>query len=258
MLSGLDIAISLTGAVLEIALAIVLIRQRLWRKAFPLFFLYVCYAVVDAVGIILISTFSSKRTYASAYWIMQAVYAILGLLAMNESFQKIFRVYYFRSKWFRFIVPGVVLTILSISIWNWQKHAPIQAGPETIAYMSFDLAANYMRGGVFGLFGILVFFWRAKWLDPPFGILLGFGTFSVIGMIADALRSDFGKKMDPVFIYAAAVAYIVACAIWLQAFKRSQEDRENVPRSAVDPSELLQLLDHHTEILNKTKDQERH
>src|SRR5437899_613182 len=136
MLSGIDTVLGLAGVALEIALATVLIRQRRWRTDFLFFFLYVCYSIVDVVGLLLIATFGSKGTYARTYWIAQGAYAILGLLAMNESFRRVFRVYYFRRTWFRFLVPSVVLMILSLSIWKWLRHAPIQAGPLTIAYIS--------------------------------------------------------------------------------------------------------------------------
>jgi hypothetical protein len=257
MLSGIDTFLGVTGVVLEIALATILIRRRFWRSAFPLFFVYVCYAIVDVLALLLIARYSSKRTYAHAYWIAQAVYAILGMLAMDEAFRKVFSVYYFRRVWFRLLVPSVVLFILSVCIWKWLRHAPVQAGPLTIAYISFDLAMNYILAGIFGLFGLLVFFWRTKWQRHPFGILLGFGAFSVVGMLADALRSDFGTKMDLIFSYAAAVAYIVACAIWLHAFTRNDDDGGNRLALPVDVGELLQLLERNTQMLDRKRNVKR-
>jgi lysylphosphatidylglycerol synthetase-like protein (DUF2156 family) len=257
MLTGIDTMLGVTGVVLEVALATILIRHRLLRSRFPLFFVYVCYAIVDVVGLLLIARYSSKRTYAHAYWIAQAVYAIFGLLAMEEAFCRIFMVYYFRRRWFRLLVPSLVLFILSVCIWKWLRHVPIEAGPLTIAYISFDLAMNYMLAGIFGLFGILVLFWRTKWQRHPFGILLGFGVFSVVGMLADALRSDFGTKMNLIFSYAAAVAYIVACAIWLHAFMRDSDNGGNRPGLPVDPEELLQLLERPTQMLDGTRNFKR-
>jgi lysylphosphatidylglycerol synthetase-like protein (DUF2156 family) len=257
MLSGIDTFLGVTGVVLEIALATILIRHRLWRRDFPLFFAYVCYAIVDVVGLLLIARYSSKRAYAHAYWIAQAVYAVLGILAMDEAFRRVFSVYYFRRSWFRLLTPGLVLFILSICIWKWLRHAPIQAGPLTMAYISFDLAMNYILAGIFGLFGLLVFFWRTKWQRHPFGILLGFGAFSVVGMLADALRSDFGTKMDLIFSYAAAVAYIVACAIWLHAFTRNDDDGGNRLALPVDVGELLQLLERNTQMLDRKRNVKR-
>ncbi|HET9180582.1 MAG TPA: hypothetical protein VFP59_00490 [Candidatus Angelobacter sp.] len=253
MLSVIDRVLGLIGALLEIALAAVLVRGRIWRKGFPFFFLYICYAIIYVLGLLLVATFSNRQTYARIYWIAQAGYALLGLAAMNESFRQVFAVYYFRRRWFQLLVPGVVFTILSISVWKWLSHAPIQAGPLTVAYISFDLAMNYMLAGVFALFGILAIFWRPPGQSRAFAILFGFGLFSVVGMIADALRSDFGTKMNSIFSYSSAVAYILASAIWLRAFIRKEHRGPQQADSTPDPGELLNLLTRHTKELDKNK-----
>jgi hypothetical protein len=258
MRSVIDAALSLAGGALEAALVITLVRRGFWRRMFPFFFSYICYALANVVVLLLSAALTTnRRTYFTIYGVMQAIYAILAVLAMNEAFHRIFKPYYFRRSWFRLLVPTAVLAILSLSLWNSVRHRPIQAGPLTIIYISLDLASNYMLAGIFGLFGFLVFFWRTKWLEPPFGIMLGFGVFSVVGMMADALRSEFGIKMNLVFSYASAVAYIIACVVWLQAFRERHDDPGNRPGSSADPSELLQLLDRPTEMLERTRNIKR-
>lgn len=248
MLSLLDKAISLTGCALEIAIAVRLMRQNLWSREFPLFFTYICYGILNVVLLLISADFASKHTYFAIFSVSQAVYTLLGLLAINESFRKVFRVYYVRQSWFNFLVPAVLLLIMLSALWNWARHAPVQAGPLTIIYISLDLTANYLRAGLFGLFGILVFFWRTKWQQQPFGVIIGFGIFSVVGMTADALRSDFGIKMNLVFSYASAVAYLIACLVWLRSFRRPKQDSDDQAPSDVDPKELLELLERHTKL----------
>jgi hypothetical protein len=257
MSNGVDTALSLSGVALEIALAATLIRRGVWKRKFVFFFVYTAYSIINVIVLLVSAEIGSRKAYFTIYWATQAIYVVLGLLATNESFHKVFRIYYFRRPWFRFLVPAIVMAILSISIWTSLKHAPIQAGPVTIAYISFDLAANYMLAGVFGLFGIFVFFWHTKWQRHPFGIMLGFGVFSVTGMLANALRSDFGTKMNLIFSYGTAVAYIVACLIWLHAFIRPENDLTGGDTLQTDPSELVQLLDRHIGSLKKAKDHKR-
>jgi hypothetical protein len=36
---------------------------------------------------------------------------VLGLLAMNEAFRKVFKVYYLHRRWFSFLVPSVVVIV---------------------------------------------------------------------------------------------------------------------------------------------------
>jgi hypothetical protein len=249
MLSILDKAIALIGCALEITVALTIIRRQLWRRGFPAFFAYICYSILN-VGVLLASSeLASKRTYFAIFSVTQGFYTLLGLLAINEAFRKIFKIYYLRKPWFSLLVPSVIITILLLALWNWSKHTPVQAGPLTIIYISLDLTANYIRAGLFGLFGILVLFWRTPWQERPFGVIIGFGIFSVVGMAADALRSDFGIKMNLVFSYASAVAYLIACVVWLRAFQRRKDDSENRPPSNVDPREILGLLDRSTRSL---------
>ena len=247
MLSILDKVIALMGGALEIAIAVTLIRRQLWRQGYPAFFVYICYAIINVAVLLISAELTSKKTYFGIFSITQAFYTILGLLAMNESFGKSFKVYYLQRHWFAFLVPSVVLMIILSALWNWSKHSPVQAGSLTIIYISLDLTANYMRAGLFGLFAILVLFWQARWQRRPFGVIIGFGIFSVVGMAADALRSDFGIKMNLVFSYASAVAYLIACLVWLLAFRR-EDDPNNPPPSSVDPKELLELLERHTNL----------
>src|SRR6185437_12978763 len=245
------------GVAIEIVLATTLIRRGVWKREFCFFFLSISYSIINVIVLLVRTGITSKKTYFRIYWATQAIYAVLGLLAMDESFQRVFRIYYFRRHWFRLLVPAVVMAILAISIWTSLIHAPIQAGPVTIAYISFDLAANYMRAGIFGLFGVLVFFWRTKWARYPFGVMIGFGVFSVTGMLANALRSDFGTKMNLIFSYGTAVAYIIACLIWVRAFIRPENALTGSHTSQADPSEVLQLLDRYTGMFKKVKDHKR-
>lgn len=255
MQNSIDAIFGLVGAGLELALAIALVRGRFWRREFLFFFLYICYAIADVLGLLVIAVIGNKQLYAHTYWIAQAFYGVLGVLAMNESFRKVFKVYYFRRSWFRFLVPGLLLTILSISVWKWLRQAPIQAGPFTIAYISFDLAVNYMLAGIFGLYGLLVFFWQVRWQQYAFHVMAGFGLFSLVGMLADALRSDFGTRMSLIFGYASAVAYIFACIIWLNGFQRTREGPDGRSGSSIDPEEVLTFLNRATRLVDKRKAQ---
>lgn len=260
MLSILDIAISLAGGALELAIAFTLVRRHLWRKGFFLFLVYICYSIANVAVLIISSHLANRRSYFTIYAGMQALYTLVGLLAINESFRKSFHIYYLQRPWFSFLVPAVVLSILSISLWSSSKHVPIQAGPLTTVYITLDLASNYIFAGIFGVFGILVFFWRTKWQRRPFGVIVGFGIFGVVGMTADALRSDFGIKMDTVFSYGSAVAYVIACLVWLRAFRHLEDASENRPPSNVDPRELLELFERLTNLRKgsgKSKDADK-
>lgn len=186
---------------------------------------------------------ADSPTFFNVYWVLEGGSAFLGVLAMFESFYRVLRPYYTSKSWL-FLMPfSTILIILSVSAWGLHKHSPVQAGPIARLYISFDLAADYMLAGFFGLFVVLVFLWQAKWQRYTFGIMKGFGLFSIVGMLADLLRSEFGTKWDFFFSYAPSVAYILGCLMWLGAFLATDvRTRPPGPGSVVDLDEIQELL----------------
>jgi hypothetical protein len=240
---GIDISLTLAGPVLQIGLTILAANRRL-HKQFPWFFLYTCFGILFGTTLALTSGFGSYKLYFNSFWTGQAIFSVLALLAMNESFSQVFKPYYFGRRWFRLLLPALALMVLLASAWKWLGHAPTQGSKPMVVLISFALASDYLLSAVFCLFGILVFFWQTRWQQYPFGIMKGFGLFSIVGMLANLLRSDFGTKMNLFFSYAPAVAYIVACLIWLGAFlKPEPEEQEPRPGSLVNVEELVALLE---------------
>jgi len=219
------------------------------RRQVPLFFVYTCFSLVAGVtqAISLIS--SNSTNFLNLVWAIEGAYACIGLLAMNESFCKTLGGY-FSKRWLTLVPLTTILAVLFVSTLSLHKHAPIQATPLGTLYLSFYLSADYMRAGLFGVFVLLVFFWKARWQLHPFAIMKGFGLFSIVGMLADLLRSQFGTKWDFFFSYAPAVAYILSCLIWLGAFVAPEERKSPAgPGSAVDLDEISQLLGKLTKVI---------
>lgn len=241
-LSPLNAALALAGIILLGVLTAVMVRRRLYRQ-FPLFFLYSCYAVAASIVVNAASLGAEQAALIKIYSATEALYALTGLLAMYESFHRVFSLYYFSRRWL-FVLPLVtVLVILIVSILSLRKHSPVQADALGLFYLGFDLAADYMLAGFFGLFVILVFLWQARWQRYPFGIMKGFGLFSIVGMLAGLLRSEFGTGWDFFFSYAPSVAYILGCLIWLGAFLAPDKAKHRPgPGAVVELDEILELL----------------
>jgi hypothetical protein len=162
---------------------------------------------------------------------------------MHESFRKVLRPYFPGKKWFDALVPGVVLVILALCGWKALQQFPGQSSRMNLIYFAFYLASDYIRAAIFGLFALLVIFWRARWQPCAFGVMKGFGFYTIAGMLADLLRSDFGTRMDLFFKYLPPVAYIVACLIWLGAFlQREPVNSSGTTGSLADLDEIIELL----------------
>ncbi len=242
-LTKIDVALSVASIIPRIALISIFVRRRL-QRLWPLFFLYCCYSILAEITIILSASFLRFGKYFLVYFACQLVYVVLGLLTMNEAFRRIFSVYYAGHPWFRFLVPTVVLVVMAISAARWFHYASSTDQIRWAIFLTFQLGGEYSRAAIFGLFGVLVFIWQSPWQRHPFAIMKGFGFFTIIGMLANLLRSDFGTKMDTFFAYAPPVAYIVACFIWLGGFLVPEPEKPaSGPGALVNVAELRELVE---------------
>lgn len=244
-----DIAFILVLAALQVVLITVIFRRGL-HKRWPLFFLYCCYSVFAFATLTAAAFVFRYRVFFQIHFVSQLIFVVLALLAMNEAFNQVFSVYYQGRKWPRLLMPGVVLTVMAISLMKWFQHVPAKNETLWTAFTTFDLGGDYVRAAVFALFGILVIVWHPAWHPRAFAVMKGFGFYSIVGMLGDLLRFDFGTKMNLFFSYAPSVAYIVACLIWLGAFLAPEPEKSvSGPGGLVNVAELRELLERLTKAI---------
>jgi len=219
------------------------IVQRRRHRQFPVFLAYASASALIESGLIMMAHLTRPQQWINLYWTLQVIYTVLGILAMHESFRKILLPYFPGKRWFDFLVPGIVLAITVLSAWKMLQRPQGASGQFDLLYFAFFLASDYVRATIFGLFAVLVIFWRARWQPCAFGVMKGFGFYTIVGMLADLLRSDFGTKTTLFFVHAPAVAYLVACLIWMGAFlQREPENGSGKTGSLTNVDEVLELL----------------
>jgi hypothetical protein len=234
-----DIALLLSISALQLVIALIL-TIRGSRARFSMFFLYTCYSVMAEVSLVIANHLENWHTYLKVYWAVQALYTMLGLVAMEEAFTEQYRGFYKSKLRLRLQVPVTATLFLFLSVWFFFDGT--QAGDTRLmtAFISFDLAADYMQAGAFGLFVLAAVYWRPKWNQHTFGIMEGFGLFSIVGCLADILRSAFGKGMSSFYSHAPGMAYLFACLIWLATFALKEPPRG--PKKPANVDELLAML----------------
>src|SRR5947209_4940119 len=113
-----------TGPVLQLWLAGILVRRKLYRRArFPFFTSYTLYSVLASFLRKCIS--SNSASYYMLYWSTEAIYAILALLSLNEVFRRLHRLDYKDFRWFRFLLPVTALLIVTVALWEALHSGPI-------------------------------------------------------------------------------------------------------------------------------------
>ena len=249
-MSTSDLMLSLTPPGVLLALVVILIRRKLYRQ-FPIFFIYV--ACVPAAAALRLSVMNKPVTYFAVYWITEAVYGVLGLLAIREVFNPAWHlIATTRFQWLRFVPSVVVMLIASIALWQAAYHPP---GNSPLARLSagtfaFELGVRWSQVAVFFVSLTLS---RLRWISlslHEFSILAGFGLASVVTLTADLVRSMLGSSFEQIFRYAPPVAFIGATIIWLAAFCRPEASR---PRRRSDLLAMTELLKDQQGLLEKIK-----
>jgi hypothetical protein len=205
-----------SSVVLQVCILALMIWRGLLRR-FPLFATYTAYII--CITMLRSVVLSNRMVYFYTYWATEPGEILLGLLAVHESFLRIFRVFY-AVRWFRILFPGTIAFALVYSGWIAYAHPPRQVSPAGAAIISAAVASEYVIVGISVLFFALVLLFRVRWRIYEFRIVLGFGISALTMVFAGIVRSENGTKFVFLSTYAPPMAYFLAVLIWLSAMLR--------------------------------------
>lgn len=216
---SINTVLLLIGPILQSWLAAKLVKGRVYRL-FPLFFTYTLFSIVAEITALAVHRNVWKYFYV--YWFAEAIYAVLGFMAIYEAFRRVFWHFYLMWWWFKLLVPTVGLFMLAVSIVEGVAYPPTQAPPVLSAIVVAEMAVRCLQGGIFFLFMVLVAINSLPWQNQAFGVAFGF-SISGLGIFTTfVLRSKFGTHFIPVIQFVPPVAYILAVIIWLFSFSRPE------------------------------------
>ena len=233
----------LIGPALQLWLLIILFRRSVYKR-FPWFSVYTAVSVVTGVAEFIVR--ENRVVYFYLYWTAEAIYAILGFLAIAESFRRVFRNFYV-LKWFRFLLPGAGVVMLILAVVEGYFNPPIEAPAWLATIFVGEVAVRCLQVGIFALFVLLVRLYLLPWQNYTFGISVGFSITAFGIFTTMMLRSALGQKPALVLQYLPAVAYLIAVVIWLASFFRPEPPNPYQGMiSPFTPEELLALLRSYT------------
>jgi hypothetical protein len=235
----------LIPALLQSWLAVLLVRRSIHRR-FPVFFTYTIFSILAAVTLLVVQR--NPWAYFYAYWIAEALYALLGFFAICEAFYRVFWHFFLMWWWFKFLLPSVGILMLALSVVEGIFFPPVQAPPLLATIFVAEMAVRCLQGGVFFLFIMLVWFHSLPWQNYAFGIALGFATSGFSIFVTFVLRSKFGTGIVKVIQFVPPVAYIATVGIWLAAFLRPEPpDPLAGHMSPLKPDEVVRVLERLTQ-----------
>jgi len=240
------VILGLLPPVLQGCLAVWVLRRRVYRR-FPFFVLYTLFAIgaeACKVSFLLLGKQNTLK-YFYLYWGAEAVYAVLGFLAIYEVFRDVFE--NFRHlRWFRALLPAIAALMLALAVLIPVVHPAVDTEPLEEGIFSLQIAVRCLQLGVFCLIFWLARFFDLDYRQYAFGIAAGFGI-AAAGILAGTLvRTGLGLKFLMLFEYVPTVAYCLAVTVWLVSFIRPEpEDPFRNFRHLFTPELFLKQLQRH-------------
>lgn len=223
---GKSVFLNLVAPVLELALAVIFVRRKIYRE-YPFFFAYLISSI--CIGILRVSVGHIYRTYFVVFWATSGIYAVLALFVLYEVFNWFFFHLYRYWSWFWVLFPTSAVAVIGGSIWYSLVHPPFQASSVISFVLVFGIAVNFVQLGLFVLFFLLVRIFKLSPWEYAFGIVVGFAAAAAGALLGYLLRSEFGTKFEPFARYAAPVSYIVAVMLWLAVFSAPERELQLPP-----------------------------
>jgi len=223
----LQIALWIAHPVLEVSLAVLMIRRKL-NRIFPTFFIYIISQILNfAVLFPLYLHQNGSAAYARffyAYWISSAISISIGFKVIHEIFLDVFRPYHTLKdlgtvlyKWAALVMLLVALVVAAAS--------PGSQSPLTQAVIIVQRCVRVIQCGL--ILFLLVFsrYLGVSWRQHSFGIALGFGGFASVELTAVALYSGGQIHPDTLSLLNTA-AYGFSILTWLGYALLKKEARQ--------------------------------
>ncbi|HET9284595.1 MAG TPA: hypothetical protein VFR24_21785 [Candidatus Angelobacter sp.] len=203
--------LTLAGAVLQGALALVLLGRKAWKR-YPLF---TCYAIFGfAVSMMFFFLQRRPTIFFYGYWIQEAITISLGFAVVYEIFKNLFSTHEALLKLAGLIFrwTATALLCLGVAVILVQSPGTIHLGK---AVLVLEEATRVVEVGLLMfLFGASAAF-GLHWKQAEFGIALGLGLYVAVQLATVALRSQIGVQAWQVMNVVSILAFDSSLLVWL-------------------------------------------
>jgi hypothetical protein len=248
-MSTVDKILLLVVPLLAIWIVRAMFKNRIHSR-FPWFLAYVASLIV--IGGVRFSVANNYRLYFWVFWITEAIYAGLAILALHEVFHQMFLGFYLRYRGFRLLFPCVLAGALLITGCVAFYNPPFEASRLISFVLLSGISVSLMQLCLFGLFVFLAQSFKLPWRLAPLGITLGFAISALGTNVAYWMVSIFGTRLQSFGKYAPPVAYILGTLVWLDTFLRPEPEPQW--RLAVTAREMMKAIRQDTVIVKRMMD----
>jgi len=212
-----------------LALLAFLLIYRRWHRVFPLFLVYV--VGTELIGIVRLVSLGSPL-YARIYWISDAVFASLALLATYELFFKRLFPAFYRVRFYRMLFPAAAILIAGgIAI------SALLGGHFSMLAQTIHLYL-FIRAAVLFFFVVLMLIMGRQWTRQEFGIAFGFGLDVSMALLLLGTWAHNSSGRSAATAVWSVVTYDIACIIWIYCFWQAPRSEPAVPTAPLSPAAL--------------------
>ncbi len=226
-----------SGFALEFSIIVFVLRWRIWRS-FPAYSIYIVF--VHLRDLLLTATLSHPQTYFLIFWFCMPVDILLTILATLESFWRVLRSFQL-LRWFRFVLPTVILAALAYSAWTGYRFPPVEASSAGAAIIHATMTSHYVILSIVILYFLLVAFFQVSWRIHEHRLILGFGAASLAFAFGGAVRAVFGSHAAIISRQAPPIGYLIALLIWLSAVIYPVPEKISLPAPSAEMLEHLKF-----------------
>jgi len=205
----------IANTLLQLPLAVAVIRKRLWRSL-PIFAAYSLMNALEAGVLYLMGkALPMSLGYIYAFYLFEGIGVVLGFGVVYEVFGEILKPYdalkrvaAHASRW---VLGGLIVLGLVVLV----AQPSADKRPLASALLVTQEVARIVE---VGLLAFLFLFSRAfglHWRQNIFGIALGLGVFTGVELAALALRATLGPMANESFNLARALSFNISLLIWL-------------------------------------------
>jgi hypothetical protein len=198
------------------------IAYRMWRQKsyrdYPLFFAYTLEQLVRFAILFYCYQLHLRTTYLHAYAGLQAVEAVLQIGVICELFSDVFGPY----KGIRQIGPSLLRWASVCFLFAAILVAAYSTGADSYVFLgrlfAMERSLEIVQAGLLVVLVIASSILALQWKPRTLGIVLGFGVFTSVNLIAYTIRFQSGMSSQQTLSLISNAAYDCAVLIWVRAF----------------------------------------
>jgi hypothetical protein len=192
----------------------ILLRRHAYRVC-PCYFAYVAFGVAaDTARFI---TLNHPHPYYATYWLTEAGYCLLGILAMYEVLRAVF-MNLPRAWWHHLALPVILLVSAEMSVARTQAATARFGSGLDFYIVTGEVAVRFAQVFVFAVVATLVAIFGLRWRQYFFGVAAGFGFYATVMLLTTTEFADKGKQFKLYWGISSVAAYSVATLIWIWFF----------------------------------------